>query len=119
MEVMKAENYNCTFKGISTVEQQEENDNEFNHSDGVVKAFSCIDAFSQWLKEMWDVSLSISAPSAPSNEVYGETYIEFIESKDVEFTLFKVDQYHFRIEIKYKGRNDFYYEISIIKQSLV
>lgn len=40
MKVMKAENYNCSFKGISTVEQQQENDNEFNHSDGVVAAFS-------------------------------------------------------------------------------
>lgn len=39
MKVMKAENYNCSFKGISTVEQQQENDNEFNHSDGVVAAF--------------------------------------------------------------------------------
>lgn len=37
---------------------------------------------------MWDVSLSISAPSPNSNEVYGETFNDFIESKDVEFTLF-------------------------------
>ncbi len=116
MKVMKAENYNCSFKGISTVEQQQENDNEFNHSDGVVAAFSCQDALSQWLKEMWDVSLSISAPSPNSNEVYGETFNDFIESKDVEFTLFEVDKDHLRIEIKYKGRNDYYYEISIIKQ---
>lgn len=65
---------------------------------------------------MWDVSLSISAPSPNSNEVYGETFNDFIESKDVEFTLFEVDKDHLRIEIKYKGRNDFYYEISIIKQ---
>lgn len=116
MEVIKAEKYNCSFKGISTVEQEEENDNEFNCSDGVVTAFSCLDAFSRWLKVMWDVSLSISAPSAPNNEAYGETYDDFIESKDVEFTLFTVDKDHIRVEVKYIGRNDFYYTISIVKQ---
>lgn len=116
MQVLKAEKYQCSFKGISTVEQQEQNDKEFNHYNGVVKAFSCKDAFSQWLKEMWDVSLSIAVPSAPSNENYGETYMDFIGSKDVEFSLFKVDKHHHRIEIKYKGRSDFYYEISILEQ---
>lgn len=116
MEAMKAEKYQCSFKGISTLDQQAENDNEFNHSDGLVTAFSCQDALSQWLKEMWDVSLSIAAPSPPNNEVYGETYSDFIESNDVEFTLFEVDKNHLRMQINYKGRNDFYYEISIIKQ---
>lgn len=116
MKVMKAEKYKCSFKGIATVEQ-EDNHNEFNHSEEVITAFSCQDALSRWLKEMWDMSLSISAPSAPNKVFnYGETYEEFIGSKDVEFSLFEVDKNHICINIKYRERNDFYYEISIIKQ---
>ena len=60
MEAMKAEKYQCSFKGISTLDQQAEN--------------------------------------------------------DVEFTLFEADKNQLRMQINYKGRNDFYYEISIIKQ---
>lgn len=83
MEIMKAEKYDCKFKGISTREQQESNDNEFNHSEEVITAFSCEDAFSKWLKEMWDVSLSVSIPYPLTDDVvdYGSTYEDLLQVK--------------------------------------
>lgn len=118
MEIMKAESFNCHFTGFAITNSPDlPNPDEFNHDESFITAFSCEDALSQWLRRMWDGFLSINIPSSPKDEIfnYGETYEEFIASKDVEFKLFNVEKDHIRIEIKYTGRNDFYYEILIQK----
>lgn len=121
MKTMKAESFNCYFKGLATTNSQDlPNPDEFNHDETIITAFSCEDALSQWLRRVWDISLSINIPCSLNNEVfnYGETYEDFIASKDVEFTLFNIEKEHIRIEIKYRGRSDFFYEISILKHKL-
>lgn len=119
MKTMKAKKYNCHFKGLAITNSPDlPNPDEFNHEESIITAFSFEDALSQWLRKMWDISLSINIPCSLNDEIfnYGETYEEFIASKDIEFNLFKLNENNNRIEIKYKGRNDFYYEISIQEQ---
>lgn len=118
MKTMKAKKYNCHFKGLAITNSPDlPNPDEFNQEKSTITAFSYEDALSQWLRKMWDISLSINIPCSLNDEVYnyGETYEEFIASKDIEFNQLKLNENHIHIEIKYKGRNDFYYEISIQK----
>lgn len=74
-------------------------------------------AIFQYLREMWDISLSVSIPSNLGNESlsYGETYEDFISSNAVEFNMTKLDENHITMEIKYKGRDEFFYKITALK----
>ncbi|EPO6600059.1 hypothetical protein U2F15_15960 [Acinetobacter baumannii] len=118
MKTMKAEKFNCEFKGFGVTNSPDlPNPDEFNHDESIITAFSFEDALSQWLRQMWDMFLSINIPCSLNGEVYtyGETYQDFIASKDVEFNLVNTEEDRIRLEIRYRGRSDFWYEISLLK----
>lgn len=115
---MKAAKFNCEFKGFGVTNTPDvPNPDEFNYDESIITAFSFEDALSQWLRKVWDMFLSINIPYSPNDEVYtyGETYQDFIGSKDVEFNQVIIEKDRIQLEIRYRGRSDFWYEISILK----
>lgn len=120
MKLLKASKFHCSFKGLAKNNSQDpSNAEEFNHDESIITAFSFEDALSQWLTQLWDLSLSISVPSnlGDDNLNYGETYEDFISSNAVEFNMIESDKNHIIVEIKYKGRGDFFYEIKILSSA--
>ena len=114
-KVVKAKKFACKFKGISTIPLHDDQGfNEFNESEGDVIAFSLDGAIFQWLKEMWDCSLSVNIPySSDLNTInYGQEFAEFISSKDVEFKIIESNKRSIVIEFRYNGYDNYFYSIS-------